>query len=446
MSPPPTSSARSRRDPVRRRVSTGRSGTWPARASGAVRGWADGGPRPAHGRRCRPSCGRGRHRRPRRCASCRAVIGLATGSSPLGLYAELAAAVRAGSLDLGRRPRLRARRVRRAAGRSPAVLPRGAAARGVRTPGAPARPAARAGRLRARRGCARRRCGRVRATHRRGRRGRRADPRHRGQRPPRLQRAGLGAVVATRVKRLSDRTRRDNARFFDGIDDVPTHCVTQGLGTVLDARRLVLVASGPGQGRRRSRPRSRARCRRRARHRCSSGTPTRPPCSTRPPPRACATGTTTTPRPPACERSPATAAYAAPRRRVARGLWTTHRGRELVLHSPWTGICAGHRARAGCGSAARAHSCPHRLSTPVDGVSSGAVHRLSTGSVAIRGLPDWCPAGGAPTVGRVLSAGPTGGRRRQGTVGTALFTGVDRGCTACHSSLRGRGARVARPS
>src|SRR6478672_6794565 len=29
------------------------------------------------------------------------VIGLATGSSPLGLYAELAAAVRAGSLDFG---------------------------------------------------------------------------------------------------------------------------------------------------------------------------------------------------------------------------------------------------------------------------------------------------------------------------------------------------------
>lgn len=48
----------------------------------------------------------------------------------------------------------------------------------------------------------------------------------------------------TRVKRLSERTRRDNARFFRGPDDVPTHCVTQGLGTILDARRLVLVATG----------------------------------------------------------------------------------------------------------------------------------------------------------------------------------------------------------
>jgi glucosamine-6-phosphate deaminase len=58
---------------------------------------------------------------------------------------------------------------------------------------------------------------------------------------------GSALSSRTRVKRLSDRTRHDNARFFDGITDVPTHCVTQGLGTVLDARRLVLVASGPGK-------------------------------------------------------------------------------------------------------------------------------------------------------------------------------------------------------
>ena len=55
---------------------------------------------------------------------------------------------------------------------------------------------------------------------------------------------GSALTSRTRVKRLSDRTRRDNARFFHGIDDVPTHCVTQGLGTILEARRLVLVATG----------------------------------------------------------------------------------------------------------------------------------------------------------------------------------------------------------
>ena len=55
---------------------------------------------------------------------------------------------------------------------------------------------------------------------------------------------GSAMASRTRVKRLSARTRRDNARFFTGLDDVPTHCVTQGLGTILDARRLVLIATG----------------------------------------------------------------------------------------------------------------------------------------------------------------------------------------------------------
>lgn len=55
---------------------------------------------------------------------------------------------------------------------------------------------------------------------------------------------GSSLASRTRVKRLSDRTRTDNARFFETLDDVPTHCVTQGLGTILEARRLVLVATG----------------------------------------------------------------------------------------------------------------------------------------------------------------------------------------------------------
>ena len=48
----------------------------------------------------------------------------------------------------------------------------------------------------------------------------------------------------TRVKRLTARTRGDNARFFDSLDDVPTHCVTQGLGTIAEAREIVLLAFG----------------------------------------------------------------------------------------------------------------------------------------------------------------------------------------------------------
>lgn len=48
----------------------------------------------------------------------------------------------------------------------------------------------------------------------------------------------------TRIKTLSPRTREDNARFFDSPEQVPTHCMTQGVGTILDARELVLVAQG----------------------------------------------------------------------------------------------------------------------------------------------------------------------------------------------------------
>lgn len=48
----------------------------------------------------------------------------------------------------------------------------------------------------------------------------------------------------TRVKTLTEQTRHDNARFFASLDEVPRHVVTQGLGTILDARHLVLIATG----------------------------------------------------------------------------------------------------------------------------------------------------------------------------------------------------------
>lgn len=49
----------------------------------------------------------------------------------------------------------------------------------------------------------------------------------------------------TRVKTLTEETREDNARFFDGdIDAVPNHVLTQGIGTILRARHLVLLAWG----------------------------------------------------------------------------------------------------------------------------------------------------------------------------------------------------------
>ncbi|MBO3724754.1 glucosamine-6-phosphate deaminase [Actinomyces bowdenii] len=52
----------------------------------------------------------------------------------------------------------------------------------------------------------------------------------------------------THIDVLTEQTRRDNARFFGGdIEAVPTHCITQGLATIMEARRLVLIATGRGK-------------------------------------------------------------------------------------------------------------------------------------------------------------------------------------------------------
>ncbi|NBE52103.1 glucosamine-6-phosphate deaminase [Streptomyces boluensis] len=52
----------------------------------------------------------------------------------------------------------------------------------------------------------------------------------------------------TRIKTLTEQTRADNARFFgDDIEQVPQHVITQGIGTILNARHLVLLATGEGK-------------------------------------------------------------------------------------------------------------------------------------------------------------------------------------------------------
>lgn len=53
----------------------------------------------------------------------------------------------------------------------------------------------------------------------------------------------------TRVKTLTAATRTDNARFFASPDDVPIHVITQGIGTILRARHLVLLAFGKAKAR-----------------------------------------------------------------------------------------------------------------------------------------------------------------------------------------------------
>jgi glucosamine-6-phosphate deaminase len=48
----------------------------------------------------------------------------------------------------------------------------------------------------------------------------------------------------TRIKTLTQQTCRDNARFFGSERDVPHHVITMGIGTILEARRNLLVAFG----------------------------------------------------------------------------------------------------------------------------------------------------------------------------------------------------------
>lgn len=56
---------------------------------------------------------------------------------------------------------------------------------------------------------------------------------------------GSSLASRTRLKTLTAQTRIDNARFFDdNVDAVPRHCLTQGLGTIMEARHVVLVATG----------------------------------------------------------------------------------------------------------------------------------------------------------------------------------------------------------
>lgn len=48
----------------------------------------------------------------------------------------------------------------------------------------------------------------------------------------------------THVVQLSENTRLDNGRFFDNQDEVPTHAITMGIQDIMNAKEVVLVATG----------------------------------------------------------------------------------------------------------------------------------------------------------------------------------------------------------
>lgn len=173
-----------------------------------------------------------------------AVLGVATGSSPIGTYAALAARIQAGRLDSSQvsafaldeyvgldldHPESYHQVIRRTV-----TVPLGLDPARVRVPDGSAADVDGAGV--------------------------RYEEQIREAGGVDLQLLGIGAnghvgfneptssfASRTRLKTLAPQTRSDNARFFDGIDDVPTHCITQGLGTILDAGQLLLVAQGEGK-------------------------------------------------------------------------------------------------------------------------------------------------------------------------------------------------------
>ena len=51
----------------------------------------------------------------------------------------------------------------------------------------------------------------------------------------------------TRIKTLTDETRRDNAHAFESLNDVARHAITMGVGTIMDAKTCLVLAFGMGK-------------------------------------------------------------------------------------------------------------------------------------------------------------------------------------------------------
>ena len=55
---------------------------------------------------------------------------------------------------------------------------------------------------------------------------------------------GSSLSSRTRLKTLAKQTIEDNARFFDDPEDVPVYAITMGVGTILEASEIFLLANG----------------------------------------------------------------------------------------------------------------------------------------------------------------------------------------------------------
>jgi len=55
---------------------------------------------------------------------------------------------------------------------------------------------------------------------------------------------GSSLTSRTRIKTLTEETVEDNARFFERKEDVPRYAVSMGLGTIMEAKECLLLANG----------------------------------------------------------------------------------------------------------------------------------------------------------------------------------------------------------
>ncbi len=50
--------------------------------------------------------------------------------------------------------------------------------------------------------------------------------------------------TTTHIVELQERTRFDNARFFNSLDEVPTQAITMGISSIMQAKNILVIATG----------------------------------------------------------------------------------------------------------------------------------------------------------------------------------------------------------
>jgi glucosamine-6-phosphate deaminase len=58
---------------------------------------------------------------------------------------------------------------------------------------------------------------------------------------------GTSFESQTQIIKLAEKTREDNKRFFNSIDEVPRHAITMGIKNIMDAKAIILIATGQGK-------------------------------------------------------------------------------------------------------------------------------------------------------------------------------------------------------